>query len=190
MQGAALLTSPNASRSAYDNAIKLFERALALDPQNFQAMRNLAAALAVRVENNWGPPTVDMARAEELLNAAAALRPDDSNLHLTKGYAYSLKSEWRSALSEAEAAIANDPSSANAYAAAALHKMYLGRSNDGLADVETALPTQPSRLGSARLADAPLLFVRASRAVGAGDRTVREGGRCDWRRHRSRPRYL
>jgi adenylate cyclase len=143
MRGAALLTAPNASRSAYDDAIKLFERALALDPQNFQATRNLAAALAVRVENNWGPPAVDMSRAEELLNAAAALRPDDSDLHLTKGYAYSLKREWRSALSEAEAAIANDRSNANAYAAAALYKMYLGRSNDGLADIETALRLSP-----------------------------------------------
>jgi tetratricopeptide (TPR) repeat protein len=139
MRGAALLTSPNASRSTFDDAIKLFERAL----QSFQAMRNLASALAVRVENDWGPPAVDMMRAEELLNAASALRPDDSRLHLTKGYAHSIRSEWRSALMEAETAIANDRNNANAYAAAAIYKMYLGRSQDGLADIETAFLLSP-----------------------------------------------
>ncbi len=125
MRGAAMLMVPDASRSAYDDAIKLFERALALDPQNFQAMRNLAAALAVRAENDWGPPAVDMARTEELLSAASALRPDDSYLHLTKAYADSIRGQWRSALVEAESAIANDRNNANAYAAAGFYKMHL-----------------------------------------------------------------
>ena len=182
MRGAALLTSPSANRSEYDEAIKLFERALVLDPQNFQAMTNLAAALAVRVENNWGPPAVDMARAEALLNAAAALRPDDSYLHLTKGYAYSLRREWRSALSEAEAAVANDRSNADAYAATALYKMHLGRSNDGLADIDTALRLSPHDWEAPVWQTRLCHFARASRAVGAGDRTVREGGRGDWLR--------
>ena len=143
MRGAALVMSPNADRSAYDDAIRLFERALALDPQNFQAMRNLAAALAVRVGNDWGPPAVDMARAEELLGAASALRPDDSYLHLTRGYVNAVKGQWRPALMEAETAIANDRSNANAYAAAGYYKMHVGRSRDGLADIETAFRLSP-----------------------------------------------
>ena len=143
MRGAAVLMAPNATRSAYDEAIKLFERALALDPQNFQAMRNLAAGLAVRAQNNWGNPAVDLSRAEELLNAASALRPGDSYLHLTKGYAHSIKGEWRPALMEAETAVANDRNNANAYAAAGFYKLNLGRSQDGLADIETAFRLSP-----------------------------------------------
>ena len=48
-----------------------------------------------------------------------------------------------------EAVIADDPNNAKAYAGADYYKMFLGRSEEGIADVERALwlsPTEPTWL--------------------------------------------
>ena len=55
----------------------------------------------------------------------------------------SLKRQWKAAFVENDMAIADDRSNAKAYAKAALYKMYLGRSADGIADIETALRLSP-----------------------------------------------
>jgi tetratricopeptide (TPR) repeat protein len=51
---------------------------------------------------------------------------------------------WDLALKEVEAVIAEDPDNAKAHAAGGYYKMFLGRSEEGLADVETALRLSPS----------------------------------------------
>jgi adenylate cyclase len=120
------------------------ERAVGLDPQNTWSLINLASALASRVENKWSEdPAGDLARAEELVKTALALQPDETWPHWVKGYILSLKHQWRAALVENEIAIADDRSNAKAYGKAGLYKMYLGRSADGIADIETALRLSP-----------------------------------------------
>ena len=54
-----------------------------------------------------------------------------------------MKDEWRPALTETEMAIADDRNNARAYGNAGLYKMDLGRSQDGIADIETALRLDP-----------------------------------------------
>lgn len=56
---------------------------------------------------------------------------------------FAAKKQWGSALTEAEMAIADDRNNPRAYADAGYYKMHLGRSQDGLADVETALRLDP-----------------------------------------------
>jgi hypothetical protein len=68
--------SSNINKPTLSDAIQLFERALALDVGNVLAMTNLSTALAVRADAHWGEdPTADMTRADELIDAAAALQP-------------------------------------------------------------------------------------------------------------------
>ena len=143
-RGEAILVSNNVNKPAWNDAIKLFERALALDPQNVTAMTGLAIALDVRSENHWSEdPVGDMARAGELTKTAVALQPDGTWVHWAKARLFASKQQWRSALTEAETAIANDRNNARAYADAGFYKMYVGRSGDGIADIETALRLSP-----------------------------------------------
>ena len=51
--GEAILRSANLNQSAMNESISLFERALALDPQNRRANVFLATALAIRADNRW-----------------------------------------------------------------------------------------------------------------------------------------
>jgi tetratricopeptide (TPR) repeat protein len=51
---------------------------------------------------------------------------------------------WDLALREVEAVIADDPNNAKAYAGAGYYKMFLGRSEEGIADVEKALRLSPN----------------------------------------------
>jgi adenylate cyclase len=143
-QGEAILLSNSFNQSAWNDATKLFERALTLDPQNMTALTALAVALDTRADNHWSEdPAGDIKRAEELTNAAMALQPDDTWVHWAKARLFASKQQWRSALTEVEMAIADDRNNSRAYADAGYYKMHLGHSQDGLADIETALRLDP-----------------------------------------------
>ena len=143
MEGEAILYShPN--EAALNNAVKQFERALALEPQNARAMRDMAISLTRRVNRRWGDdPAVDLARAEEMIDGALAIQPEDSETHRVKSMVLAAKREWRSSIAEAELAVALDRNNAKAHADASLWKMYLGRSEEGFAGIETAFRLSP-----------------------------------------------
>ena len=67
MRGWAIIWNFNgANKSTWNNAIAMFERALALDPKNESAMTGLATALFVRPYAGWSEdPAADLARAEK-----------------------------------------------------------------------------------------------------------------------------
>jgi TolB-like protein/class 3 adenylate cyclase len=141
MRGQAVLYS-NPSVAAFGEAIALFERALALDPQNLPAMTGLANALAGHAIQTHDAG--DAARAEKLTDAVLAVQPDNSTAHRTKGLILgSVKHEMRSAIAEAERAIALDSSDADAHAEAGWWKGPLGRSEEGIAGVQAALRLSP-----------------------------------------------
>ncbi|MBV9287727.1 MAG: guanylate cyclase, partial [Hyphomicrobiales bacterium] len=68
LRGWAMLSS-NPDKAAFHGAATLFERALALDPQNVSAMVGLSHALSWRVNVNWSDDrSADIARAEETID--------------------------------------------------------------------------------------------------------------------------
>jgi len=141
MRGQAILYS-NPSVAAFGEAAALFERALVLDPQNLPAMTGLANALTGHaiLTRDAG----DAARAEKLIEAVLAAQPDNSTAHRTRGLILGfVKHEMRSAIAEAERAIALDPNDADAHAEAGLMNGFLGRAEDGVAGVETAFRLSP-----------------------------------------------
>ncbi|MBV9289647.1 MAG: tetratricopeptide repeat protein [Hyphomicrobiales bacterium] len=162
MRGEAMVATSNAGWSTWDEAMKLFERTHALDPQDARAAQLLAFALAVRAQNRRSDGSsgsagflsnavggttpkeaADIARAEQLVGEADALQPDDASIHLTKGFIHHIKHQWQPALTEMEIAISDDRKNPGAYAWAGIFKHYLGRSADGVADVETSLRLSP-----------------------------------------------
>jgi TolB-like protein len=144
MEGEAMLHSRR-SEEALNGAIGLFERALALEPQNARAMRGMAISLTRRFHHlaRRDDPSVDLARAEEMIDGALAIQGKESETHRIKGMVLAAKHEWRPAIAEAELAVALDRNNAKANADASLWKMYLGRSEEGFAGVETAFRLSP-----------------------------------------------
>jgi adenylate cyclase len=127
-----------------NDAVTLSERALALDPQNVRALTVLTRALVLRVIDHWSDdPAGDIARAEKTVDAALALQPENSSVHLAKADVYGVKHQWRPAITENETVIALDPNNATAHAQASFRKAYLGRAEDGFAGVETAIRLNP-----------------------------------------------
>jgi adenylate cyclase len=130
--------------SDVDEPISLFGRALALDPQNVRAMTGLTNALVWRVTGfSSKDPASDIALAEKTIDAHLALEPDNSAAHAMKGWVYFAKRQWGQAMAEEETAIADDRNNVDAHAAAGLFKLFLGRSEDGFAGLETALRLSP-----------------------------------------------
>jgi TolB-like protein len=149
LRGETMMRSPHNDKSTWSEMTRLFERAHALDPQDERATMLLATALAARVQFRWSEdPSGDLKRAEELIDAALALQPDDSWAHYARGLIFSLKHQYPVALMEAETAIADDRNNPFPYASAGMYKMNLGRSQDGLSDVETALRLSPHDFGA------------------------------------------
>jgi adenylate cyclase len=151
MRGWAILySSPTGTN--LNEAEALFERARALDTNNVPAMIGLTRALnALNLLQfmSWNvDPRNVVARAEESIDAALTLEPDSSPAHGQKGWVFFLKGYWERAVAEGEAAIADDPNNAEAHADAGLWKMYIGRSADGVADLETALRLSPRDPGA------------------------------------------
>jgi adenylate cyclase len=142
MRAEALWNSSDESKLG--DVTNLFQRALALDPHNLEAMTGLAGVLEERVNQFASKdPPADIARADELVNAVLAVQPDNSWAHDIKAWLFFAKRQFGPATAEAETAIAEDRNYADAYAAAGFFKLFLGHSEEGFASVEKALRLSP-----------------------------------------------
>ncbi len=143
LQGWTLLNQPD-SKERFGEAIKLFERALSTDPQNIRAMTGLALTLCFRAGDQWSDNFQrDAARAGGIVKRALILQPENPMLHYAYACALSMKNSFRAAITENEAAIALDRNTSKAYGDNGLYKMLVGRGEEGLADLQTALRLNP-----------------------------------------------
>jgi adenylate cyclase len=132
------------NKATFNDAVTLAERALALDPQNVRALTALSYALFSRVNDRWSDdPAGDLARGEKAADAAVALQPENPWAHLGKAQIYYAKRQFGPSITELETVIALDPNDAFAQAFLGFLKVYLGRAEDGFAEVETAFRLSP-----------------------------------------------
>jgi TolB-like protein/class 3 adenylate cyclase/Tfp pilus assembly protein PilF len=149
MQAEAKYRLPE-TKANVDDAVALFDRALALDPQNPRALTELARSLYDRVLQQWSDdPAADIARGDKAVDAALAIQPDSSMAHYANSAGFVAKRQWRPAFAEVQEAIKYDRNNAKAYAWAGFLKMMLGRSEDGFEGVETAFRLSPLDANSA-----------------------------------------
>jgi len=149
LRGRALLTRP-ISRENYDEAVKLFETASALDPKSADAMAYLAIVLAVRVDDELSDfPDVDLQRAEKLAAQALAAAPNSVLAHLAMGQALRAAGRCREAIPEFETAITIDRSRAPAYAHLGWCKFLTGSVDGVIPNFEQAIRLSPNEPGIA-----------------------------------------
>jgi adenylate cyclase len=105
LRGRAARLKPNSSE-VYAEAISLFERALALDPESVESLSLLANSLVGRVLDGMsGSAAADLERADELIGQTLAAFPRSAYVHLVKGKVLLAQNRWDEAVPEFETAL-------------------------------------------------------------------------------------
>jgi len=143
LQGRAAVSNPR-SRGKYREAISLFERALALDPQSVAARSWLALTLANRVINQMTDRTAgDIARAKGLIGEALAASSRSATVHFAKGEVLRAEKQYEEAVPEYEMVLALDRNSASALLALGHSKLMIGSIEELIPLVEQAMRLSP-----------------------------------------------
>jgi adenylate cyclase len=142
-RGRAVLQKPH-SRENYQEAITLFERALALDPNSPGVRTELAGALTLRVLDTFSDTEeADLDRADLLVSRVLAAYPDRPWAHYVKGSIYSARSQWAAAADEYEWIIARDDSDADALHALGQCKLFGGALDEVIPLEQKAMRLNP-----------------------------------------------
>jgi TolB-like protein/Tfp pilus assembly protein PilF len=143
LRGRAVLLKPR-TPDTYCDAINLFERALALDPQSVEAQSRLAQSLENRMSNGMtDSAAADIARAEALIDQVFARSPGYALAHFVKGHLLRAQKRWEEAIPEYEAALALDRNMAGALTNLGQCKLYAGAIEEVIPLVEQAIRLSP-----------------------------------------------
>jgi TolB-like protein/Flp pilus assembly protein TadD len=143
LRGRAASSRPP-SRDSYAEAIGLFERALALDPQSVEAQSLLANALANRViDHMTDSPTAHITRAERLAGGALMASPRNPLAHWAKGQVLRAQNRFDEAITEYETVIVFDRNRVSAYAHIGQCKLFRGAIEEYIPLVEHAMRLSP-----------------------------------------------
>jgi TolB-like protein len=135
LRGRAVRLKPP-TRENRAEAVVLFERALALDPESVAAQSWLAIALTARVLDSMAStPAADIARAEHLAERALAASPRSSPAHFAKGQVLRAQHRHEEAIVEYETVIALNRNWAHAYS-------HLGWCKFMAGSIEALIPAQ------------------------------------------------
>jgi len=182
LRGRAVLTSGPISKENSDEAVRLFETALKVDPHAVDAAAWLAIALTVRVTDELSEsPEVDLQRAEQLADQVLPAAPNNVYAHYAKGQVLRAQSRCREAIPEYEKAIAFDSSRAPAYAHIGWCKFLTGAADGAIPYFEHALRVSPYGPGLApwygRMGVIQLLESRTDEAISSLERARSENAR-------------
>ncbi len=128
---------------ALRQAIRYFERALALDPLFAQAHAGIADANSILTEHGIVPPSEGLARARLAAAEAIRLAPDLSEARMAEALVRQLEGDWAGAAGEFRAAIALNPALAPARQRLALLLAWTGRPDEAREVIRDALAIDP-----------------------------------------------
>jgi TolB-like protein/Flp pilus assembly protein TadD len=125
-------------------ARSFFDRALAADPDNVDALTGSAAADLLTGANSFAAnPLAAFGAAEAKLTKALSSAPDHARSHMWLGSVYMLTKRAMQGIAECEHALALDRNLANAHSAIGLGKIFIGRSEETEAHIRVALRLSP-----------------------------------------------
>lgn len=143
LRGRAALSRP-LSRDTYAEAIRLFDRALALDQQSVDAQSWLAHALAGRKHFQMtGSAAADLARAEVLVQRALGASPRLPLAHLAKGMLLHARGDPEQAIPEYETVVTANRNWVNVLYVLGMCKLLVGSIEETTPLVEQAIRFSP-----------------------------------------------
>jgi TolB-like protein len=139
LRGRAATLKPR-NREGYAQAIGMYERALALDPQFAEAKGWLADNLACRALDEMADAAaVDIARAEGLAEQAVAASPRTAFSHVAKGQVLLAQGRYNEAIVEFEIATAINPGFPHLYGCLSDCKFWTGSIEEAIPLAEQAI---------------------------------------------------
>jgi TolB-like protein/class 3 adenylate cyclase len=121
-----------------------FDRALALDPSNIEAMVSMAQAnIATGAAYFTDDQTVHLEAAEKGLIKVLNMAPQHARAHMFLGHVQGRTNRAAQGIAECERALALDRNLANAHASIGLTKSYIGRGEETEAHINEALRLSP-----------------------------------------------
>jgi TolB-like protein/Tfp pilus assembly protein PilF len=122
-----------------------FERAVAIDPDNVDALASNAVVDVQIVVSGWAAHerAARFAAAEAAATKALYLAPDHAGAHWAISFVYGFTNRGERAIAECERALALDRNFARAHAIVGLHKLHLDRAEETEAHVFEAIRLSP-----------------------------------------------
>jgi tetratricopeptide (TPR) repeat protein len=144
LRGRAAKLKPD-SRDSFAEAIRLFEHALALDPESVEAQTHLAASLAgLRVFYGTSDlVAAELARADVLIDRALAVAPRYALAHYVKGQVLRAQNRSEEAITQYETALASNPNLAVALNGLGWCKLFAGSIDEVIPLMEQAIRCSP-----------------------------------------------
>lgn len=139
----------NNERSARTNAeaIALFEKAIDIDPANFEALAHYARATADHILNGWAPKNeraARIAKAETAIKQAIKLEPDSAGAHLTHGGVLRAGGEHEQAIAAFKQSLSHNPNFANAHAELGRTMIDVGQPKEAIDQIKKAIALSPT----------------------------------------------
>jgi adenylate cyclase len=139
---AASLKPP--SRARYPEAIRLYERALALDPRSVEAQSELAVVLVERVlDRMTDSAAVDLERADGVVGQALVALPRSPLAHFAKAQVLRAQNRFQEALPEYETALAFNRNRVTALSGLGTCKFFTGSPEEAIPLFEQAIRLSP-----------------------------------------------
>lgn len=141
LRGRALQLRP-VTPASNDEARRLFEAALELDPASFDALIGIAAVEVTHVLNVWRPDedrNDRLARAEQAIARAIELAPESAGAQRIRGRLLRARGEAEQAIAAFARAIELDPSAASAHAEIGRAKIDVGLAAEAVDHIERAI---------------------------------------------------
>jgi adenylate cyclase len=146
MRGWALINDPAlfASKEKVNAARALFQQALAIDPNNAEAITGVAATYFREHLFGWGSPGTDYdAKLLGLADRAIGLAPDYDQSYIFKSFYLGDAHRLDEAFSTANAGLAVNPNNPSLYQARAAPEIALGRFDQAKSDLQQAIRLSP-----------------------------------------------
>jgi adenylate cyclase len=146
MRGWAINNEPGAfsSKDKVDAMRALFERALAIDPNNVEAINGVAYTYSEERLFGWGNPGTDYdAKILGPLDRAIALDPDFVASYINKSIYLNQSRRHDEALRLADAGLAVNPNIPWLYGARAMAELDLGRFDEAKSDIQQGIRLSP-----------------------------------------------
>jgi tetratricopeptide (TPR) repeat protein len=144
--GRTILANERSAKANRD-ALALFAKALALDPDWVPALLGYAGVMIIEATGEWVPAEERPARldqAEAATERALAREPANAYAHQLRGVLLRIRGLPDRAVAAFERSLTLNPGNAWTHAEFGRTKIELGRANEALTDIKTALQLHPS----------------------------------------------
>jgi adenylate cyclase len=140
---ARILRGPQ-SPATFEEALRLNERALEIDPESVFAKNNMASILDGYLSNGWSRSVQqDQARAEKLFREVLEHDPNDARAHFGLGILRRVQNRLDDARIELETGIAIDPNNTVAIRNLGLTLIQMGKPEEAIPHIEKSIRLSP-----------------------------------------------